>query len=453
MNGQSIAGEHVHHVAAVPRWPLQLLAHAGRPMLLAMIVLCYVAPGRLPYMPASAHGVLLLPLIIIAILVHRDRLFAGTMIPYWALLAAMALSALVAGETGSDVVRPLGFGIATAMVIYAVGRRQDIPRLFVLTAAVLVLDAALSTGLLLFPYAEWPEWLLALYSDQLDRPFHRGFYLLIGTIAFGVFFVHPGRRQWLGLYGVITLVGVVMTSLRGLWLGIAVALVALALLTVSRRALILLVVAGTLFVGVQKILVVRYEANADLAKAIGRNAAAGNQANLSSRERMRLHAASYAFDFTVKSGSAKFREELSSAGRLGYWLVGLRMFRASPWTGVGPGNFTARFPEFALGVSRRDSEITTDPHSVPVAILAELGLIGFGALVFLVGTVLRDLLRWWRDGPWGDPSVVALTAIAAGIAAAGLVWDLHLQRVTWIVLGLLQLSLERRDVPASTAVA
>jgi O-antigen ligase len=90
---------------------------------------------------------------------------------------------------------------------------------------------------------------------------------------------------------------------------------------------------------------------------------------------------------------------------------------------------------------------------VPVAILAELGLIGFGALVFLVGTVLRDLLRWWRDGPWGDPSVVALTAIAAGIAAAGLVWDLHLQRVTWIVLGLLQLSLERRDVPASTAVA
>jgi hypothetical protein len=322
----------------------------------------------------------------------------------------------------------------------------------VLTGAVLVLDAALSTGLLLFPYAGWPEWLLALYSEQLSRPLHRGFYLLIGTIGFGVLFVHSGRRQWLGIYGV-TLVGVVMTSLRGLWLGIAVALVAVALLTVSRRALILLVAAATLFMGVQKILVVRYEANADLANSIGRNAAAGNQANLPYRERMRMHAASYAFDFTVKSGSAKFREELSSAGRLGYWLVGLRMFRASPWTGVGPGNFTARFPEFALGDSRRDSEITTDPHSVPVAILAELGLIGFAALVILVGSVLRDLLRWWRDGPWGDPSVVALTAIAAGIAAAGFVWDLHLQRVTWIVLGLLQLSLERRDVPASTAVA
>ncbi len=100
-----------------------------------------------------------------------------------------------------------------------------------------------------------------------------------------------------------------------------------------------------------------------------------------------------------QSGTADVRIEI--------WKTGLRMWRANPLLGVGPGNFRWVFDAFQseaqfdkFGRSLGGSIIA---HSLPIELVAELGLAGLILLAFLV-------VRTWRDlGKVRDDALSAKT--------------------------------------------
>ncbi|MCE9586345.1 O-antigen ligase family protein [Candidatus Uhrbacteria bacterium] len=64
-------------------------------------------------------------------------------------------------------------------------------------------------------------------------------------------------------------------------------------------------------------------------------------------------------------------EARSVSERVAGTQAGITIFREHPWTGIGLNAFSATLPNYAL------------PHSIPLLILAETGVIGFGALLLL----------------------------------------------------------------------
>ena len=78
---------------------------------------------------------------------------------------------------------------------------------------------------------------------------------------------------------------------------------------------------------------------------------------------------------------------VSGAGnRYDYWRVALIEFRSAPFTGVGAGNYDAGYY-----LHRRTTEAITQPHSLELQTLAELGLVGAGLLVAFLGAVAVGL--------------------------------------------------------------
>lgn len=76
----------------------------------------------------------------------------------------------------------------------------------------------------------------------------------------------------------------------------------------------------------------------------------------------------------------------SLAIRLNYWLACLKMVSQSPWFGVGPGQFKARYESFRAAAS---SEQIADPHQF---LLQTVTSGGIPALVVLLG--LLGMLAW-----------------------------------------------------------
>jgi len=71
--------------------------------------------------------------------------------------------------------------------------------------------------------------------------------------------------------------------------------------------------------------------------------------------------------------------------RLAHWIAALRMWELAPWTGIGPGNYAAVYPQVRLP---RWEEPLGHAHNIYLNVLAENGLIGlFAYLVMWVGVV------------------------------------------------------------------
>jgi tetratricopeptide (TPR) repeat protein len=121
-----------------------------------------------------------------------------------------------------------------------------------------------------------------------------------------------------------------------------------------------------------------------------------------------------------KSGSqpgfeaSRFTGALGSA-RYDAWRVSLDEFADSPLNGIGSENFAA-----AYLLERRSDEELLYPHSLPLGILSQTGLIGTllfgGFFVFAVGGVVRTR--------WGDASPLARGVAAATLAALAY-WLVH----------------------------
>ncbi|MBI5955573.1 MAG: O-antigen ligase family protein [Chloroflexi bacterium] len=170
----------------------------------------------------------------------------------------------------------------------------------------------------------------------------------------------------LGIMGAALL----MTLSRGAWLGFAVAFVAMHVLE-SRRslaifALVSLLVAAVLFLGVSNLLPATLVARAETI--------AGDFGVFDAR--------------TVKVTD----ENWAVVERMAHWQAALGMLAASPITGVGIGNYEAAYPAYALPGWE-------DPlghaHNYYLNIAAETGLVGLGAYLALLATAFG--LCWWAQ--------------------------------------------------------
>ena len=99
-----------------------------------------------------------------------------------------------------------------------------------------------------------------------------------------------------------------------------------------------------------------------------------------------------------------------SSNRYEYWRVGFGAFADDPLTGLGAGGFRVAWVQ-----EREIPEAVRDAHSLPVEVMAELGLPGLLALGALVGGVAVAARR----------ALGAHPRAAAGLAAALLAWFLH----------------------------
>ncbi|MGW0843824.1 O-antigen ligase family protein [Streptomyces sp. NPDC002787] len=95
------------------------------------------------------------------------------------------------------------------------------------------------------------------------------------------------------------------------------------------------------------------------------------------------------------------------------WQDALGLVRDEPLLGAGPGRFGELSPTLALSVAPDDK-----PHSAPLQLAAEQGLIGVALLAVVFGWVLYVLWRAPRPTPVVLTAAAALTALAA-IAAVG----------------------------------
>jgi O-antigen ligase len=112
--------------------------------------------------------------------------------------------------------------------------------------------------------------------------------------------------------------------------------------------------------------------------------------------------------------------------RLAHWVAGLRMFRAHPILGVGAGNYSVAYARYQ--VSPDWFEALGHAHNYYINAAAETGILGFLAIVALVGTAL---LAGWRAAREQAKAVSASHqpsvgwALALGLLAALVAHSVH----------------------------
>jgi O-antigen ligase len=102
----------------------------------------------------------------------------------------------------------------------------------------------------------------------------------------------------------------------------------------------------------------------------------------------------------------------SNAIRFELWKLALRMFKDHPLTGVGVGNFRTMFLTYHPGLIGGDT--WGSAHNCYLHQLAERGLLGLAALLYLLSTLIRKPLQWYR----ADPRPVHLWAFACAVSLA-----------------------------------
>ena len=145
----------------------------------------------------------------------------------------------------------------------------------------------------------------------------------------------------------------------------------------------------------------------------------------------RIHSQYEAF-VQLSPGSGGSRLASGAGNRYDYWRVALIEFRSAPLDGVGAGNYDTGYY-----LHRRTTEAITQPHSLELQTLAELGLVGgvlLAAFLVAVSVGVRRTARAARDD---------LLARRVAVAASGtfMVWLVQTS-VDWTYL-----------IPGVTAIA
>jgi O-antigen ligase len=178
---------------------------------------------------------------------------------------------------------------------------------------------------------------------------------------------NPRAFRWLAALATLCLaVGIGLSQSRGAWLGGTVAALCLLLAWngTTRRLLIPIGVSATLV----------------LAMALTGLLPASILDRLS-------QAVEYFGVFDVRSVQVT-SENWAVVERMAHWQAGWYMFLDHPWFGVGAGNYAEAYPTYFVGMWR---EALGHAHNYYLNILAELGVVGGGILVLLLGLVFRQL--------------------------------------------------------------
>ena len=118
-------------------------------------------------------------------------------------------------------------------------------------------------------------------------------------------------------------------------------------------------------------------------------------------------------------------------------IAGLRMTAAYPWFGIGVGTFYSRSPEF-MPASVAHEYAHENAHNNFLQVLAELGVAGLGAFIWLLATAIIPKAV---DAPGANRSTMALRIAVVGFLLTCLMGHPLLIREVaypfWIALGLL----------------
>jgi hypothetical protein len=303
----------------------------------------------------------------------------------------------------------------------------------------------------LFAMAFWP--LVCVAASHVARTPWRATAFAAATLALGLAYLTQSRGVVLGLgLGAAVALGVGPDRLRRAWLAIvAVAIIAVASheLTAPYRAfgrrtpltdavvnhvVLVLVLAGA-FAFVVALAVALFDrglraqhrplrharrvAGIALAVTIVLAGAAGLV-----RVGDPVRYASDKYDeFRSVQGPAFGVRRLGSTGgpRYDLWRVALTEFGDAPILGVGEGSYRDRYL-----ARRRNDRNVTDAHSLPFALLAETGIVGFGLFLgFLIAVAVALARGWRRTGQrdrWRLSAALAAAAVVLGQAMVDFLW-------------------------------
>lgn len=122
----------------------------------------------------------------------------------------------------------------------------------------------------------------------------------------------------------------------------------------------------------------------------------------------------------------------SGTGRCDYYRVALASFAERPLRGLGAGNFRGEYVQ-----ERRTREEPRVVHSLPLQLLAELGLVGAALGAAVMGCVVLAASRFVRSGAARDASFAgAIAALAYWTTHASIDWLWQLPAVSLPALAL-----------------
>jgi O-antigen ligase len=339
---------------------------------------------------------------------------APLMAPWLLWLGVMLLSwtqALSLGSALSETGKWLEM-LAVYLVVTAIIKRRHLPWLL---AAILAAGAAQAMlGLVQFLWRIGPEgflifdggYLRAYGTFQQPNPY-AGYLGLTLPLSFslavwGIESLHPRCREarltWLWVSAAVATVlmlgAAYASQSRGAWLGIAAAMVAVAVAS-SRRA-------AAWFCGLV--------ATATLVGALG--AAQLLPSTILQRFTDVLPVMQIPNIATAEVTDANF----PLIERLAHWQAALDMWRDAPWLGVGIGNYPVVYPAYAVG---RWRDPLGHAHNIYLNIGAETGLVGLLAYVAFWLSVLWLAVRTIRlaRGLW--------RAVAAGSLGVFVALSVH----------------------------
>jgi putative inorganic carbon (HCO3(-)) transporter len=156
--------------------------------------------------------------------------------------------------------------------------------------------------------------------------------------------------------------------------------------------------------------------------------------------------------FASSEARDRVLETQGGTGRTDIWTVGWRMVEAEPVHGVGAGNFPTSSIHYLLepGSILRDDFIVDTPkvaHNTYLGVLAELGVIGLGLFLAIVGFALVCAGKAVGVAArTGDRQVEvlarAMIVVVVGVLAADFFGSREYSKQFWLVLSLCPVLLE-----------
>ena len=144
---------------------------------------------------------------------------------------------------------------------------------------------------------------------------------------------------------------------------------------------------------------------------------------------------------STTQGDARFQE-----GRVTIWQIAGRMAKDNPVRGVGAGNFAARSPDYVIQpgqVARSELLIDTPSvvHNTSLEVLVELGAIGLGLFLAVIGLCTLSLVRAARVfNRLGDLTMELLSrsliAALMGLLVANFFISEQFSKAMWLLLAL-----------------
>ena len=106
--------------------------------------------------------------------------------------------------------------------------------------------------------------------------------------------------------------------------------------------------------------------------------------------------------------------KMEDSGRLGIWAVSIEMFKDSPAIGHGIGTFKEVYTDYKKELPQYDSpHRTPHAHNIYIHALAELGIVGFSALMFLLYSLLTSIVSTIKKSR-GDPVLYSFSVAVLG---------------------------------------